>query len=302
MTVDRDTLEYEVRDRIATITFSRPEKRNSFTTAGCLELLATLDEADADDDVRVVVVTGSGRSFCAGADLDEGFVAEGATTTEAQDELLQTYGCIAGVPRDAGGIVSLRIARMDKPVIAAVNGSAVGVGATMTLPMDIRVVGTSTRVGFVFARRGLVPEAASSWFLPRVVGITRAMEWVATGRLVDAGELETAGYASRVVADDRVVETAREIAAEIVAHTSPVAVAASRHLLWGMLTASSPWDAHALDSQAIHSLAAGADVAEGVASFLDKRPPVFPLSVTEDFPAVVPRWPHEPDRLIYNQA
>jgi enoyl-CoA hydratase/carnithine racemase len=201
---------------------------------------------------------------------------------------------IDGVPRDLGGMVSLRVAAARKPVIAAINGPAVGVGATMTLPMDIRLAGESARFGFVFARRGLVPEAASSWFLPRIVGISQAMEWVATGRVFSAGEALAGRLVSRVLPDDDLLDTARAIAEEIAANTSAVSVTLSRQLLWSMLGASSPWEAHRADSRAIFELGQGPDVIEGVMAFLEKRAPKFPGSPSRDFVDLVPPWPARP--------
>ncbi|MFI5959344.1 enoyl-CoA hydratase-related protein [Cryptosporangium sp. NPDC051539] len=279
------TIALEVADRIATITLDRPERLNAFTPGMAGELVEAFDRTDADDDVRVVIVTGRGRAFCAGADLGGGSgtfdPARGPRTTETID----------GSPRDLGGVASLRIAASRKPVIAAINGPSVGVGATMTLPMDVRIAAESARFGFVFARRGLVPEAASSWFLPRVVGISQAMEWVATGRVFPASEALSGRLVSRVVPDAALIDTAREIAAEIAANTSAVAVAAARHMLWSMLGSPSPWDAHRLDSKVIATLGGSPEAAEGVASFLEKRPPVFPGSARDAIPGIVPEWP-----------
>lgn len=283
------TVRYAVEGSTATVTLSRPERRNAFTVAMCLELLDILDEVERDDAVRAVVVTGAGDHFCAGADLQGGFVVDPDV-----DEVTRTFvartGMVDGMPRDVGGVLALRLAESTKPLIAAVNGSAVGVGATMTLPMDVRVVGESARLGFVFARRGLVPEAASTWFLPRVVGISRAMEWVATGRLIGSDEALATGLASYRVPDDAVLDHALELADEIARHTSPVAVAASRQLLWGMLTAPHPWQAHELETRTIAHLVAEGEVAEGVASFLERRAPAFTSSARADLPTFVPRW------------
>jgi enoyl-CoA hydratase/carnithine racemase len=280
---------YEVADGVATITLDRPAKLNAFTSTMADEIVAAFDATDADPGVRVVVVTGRGRGFCAGADL-----GRGASTFDSSDGARaadQTHGTVDGVPRDRGGVTSLRIAASRKPVIGAINGPAVGIGATMTLPMDVRIAAESARFGFVFARRGLVPEAASSWFLPRVVGISRAMEWVATGRVFDAAEALAGGLVSRVVPDTDLADTVRTLAAEIVDNTSAVSVAVSRQLLWSMLGAPGPWEAHRLDSRAIDALGRSPDAAEGVTSFLEKRPPAFPGRVPADYPDVVPPWP-----------
>jgi enoyl-CoA hydratase/carnithine racemase len=232
------------------------------------------------------LLTGAGRAFCAGADL-----AGGATTFANRSG--PDWEEIGGTARDRGGIVSLRIAAALKPVIAAVNGPAVGVGVTMTLPADIRIAAETAKFGFVFGRRGLVPEAASSWFLPRIVGISQAMEWVATGRVFDADEALAGRLVSRVVPDDRLLLTARALAEEIAANTSGVSVTLSRRLLWSMLGSSTPWDAHRLESRAISVLGQSPDAAEGVESFLEKRAPQFSASVA-DFLDVVPGWPIRP--------
>ncbi|MGW8377931.1 enoyl-CoA hydratase-related protein [Streptomyces sp. ODS28] len=286
-------LSYEVADGIATVTLDRPERLNAFTATMARELIAAFDAIDADDGVRVAVVTGAGRAFCAGADLEGG-----AGTFDAGaggDGRADARGGIGGVPRDGGGTVALRIAASRKPVIAAFNGPAVGVGATMTLPMDIRIAAESAKFGFVFTRRGIVPEAASSWFLPRVVGISQAMEWAATGRVFGATEAHRGGLVSRVVPDGEVLDAAYGIAREITENTSAVSVAVTRRLMWGMLGAASPWEAHLHDSRAMFALGQGADAAEGVTAFLEKRPPRFPLRVGEDMPEDVPDWPRRPD-------
>jgi enoyl-CoA hydratase/carnithine racemase len=284
---------YEIGDGVATITLDRPDRLNAFTTTMARELVAAFDAAEVDDDVRVVVVTGRGRGFCAGADL-----ARGGNSFNAADpgraEERKDFGTIGGVLRDGGGIVSLRIASFRKPVIAAINGASVGVGATMTLPMDIRLASETARFGFVFARRGLVPEAASSWFLPRVVGISQAMEWVATGRIFSAQEALAGRLVSRVLPDPDLLPAAYQIAAEIAENTSAVSVAVSKQMLWSMLGADSPWDAHRLDSRAIYTLGQGNDVAEGVTSFLEKRAPRFTDTIESNYPAAVPSWPVRP--------
>jgi enoyl-CoA hydratase/carnithine racemase len=285
-------LRYAVADGVATITLHRPERLNAFTPVMAAELAGAAAAADADDDVRVVLVTGAGRAFCAGADLGGG---EGTFRDRGGRPDPVPRGTVDGVPRDWGGIASLPFARLRKPVIAAVNGPAVGIGATMTLPMDVRIAAASARFGFVFARRGIVPEAASSWFLPRVVGISQAMEWVATGRVFDAVEAQRGRLVSRVVPDDELLPTALGLAREIADNTSGVAVGAARQLLWSMLGAPSPWDAHRAESRALVELGAGPDAAEGVASFLERRPARFPARVG-DGPEVagVPRWPAPP--------
>jgi enoyl-CoA hydratase/carnithine racemase len=282
----------DVADGVATITLNRPDRLNAFTTTMARELVAAFDATDADDEVRVVLVTGAGRGFCAGADLGRGGSTFDATDATRAAERAD-FETVDGVPRDGGGYVSLRIAASRKPVIVAINGPAVGVGATMTLPADIRLAAESARFGFVFARRGLVPEAASSWFLPRVVGISKAMEWVATGRVFPAAEALAGGLVSRVLPDAELLPTARSIAGEIVQNTSAVSVALSRQMLWSMLGASTPWEAHRVDSKAIFRLGQAPDAVEGVTSFLEKRPPKFPGRVG-DYLDVVPAWPTRP--------
>jgi enoyl-CoA hydratase/carnithine racemase len=285
---------YEVADRIATVTLNRPDRLNAFTTRMMWELIAAFDAADADDDVRVVIVTGAGRGFCAGADLESGgdtFDAgahdDGVGRTEAEE---------LDRRRDGGGRVALRIFESTTPVIAAINGPAVGVGITMTLPMDVRLAAESAKMGFVFARRGIVPEACSSWFLPRVVGISQAMEWVATGRVFPASEALAGGLVSRVVPDDELLPAARALASEIASSTSAVSVAVSRQMLWRMLGADHPMEAHVVDSRAIAQLGAAADAREGVVSFLEKRPPEFTLRPSDQMPAVFPWWEERPFR------
>ncbi|MGY1618904.1 enoyl-CoA hydratase-related protein [Geodermatophilus sp. SYSU D00691] len=286
-----EQIRYEVADGVATITLHRPEQRNAFTATMADELVRAAGAADADDAVRVVLVTGAGRHFCVGADLSGGrdtFDVD-RVANRPSGPMSETVG---GVPRDRGGVVSLAFAALRKPVVAAVNGTAVGVGATMTLPMDVRIAAESARFGFPFVRRGILPEAASGWFLPRVVGISRAVEWVATGRVFDAAEALAGGLVSRVVPDDELLPTARALAAEIVENTSGVAVAAARRLLWSMLGSPTPWDSHRLESQALMALGAGPDAAEGVTSFLEKRPARFTAPL-DDVP--VPPWPEVPD-------
>jgi enoyl-CoA hydratase/carnithine racemase len=293
-TTDLTELRYSVAGGVATVMLHRPERLNAFTLTMADELATVAAAADADDDVRVVVVTGAGRAFCAGADLGGGPDTFGDRRTRPRPPgaLSQDIG---GFPRDAGGVAALPFAALRKPVIAAINGPAVGIGATLTLPMDIRIAAQSARFGFVFGRVGIVPEAASSWFLPRVVGISQAMEWVATGRVFDAAEALRGRLVSRVVPDTELLPTAYELAREIVAHTSGVAVAAARQLLWSMLGAASPWDAHRAESRALAELGEGPDPAEGVAAFLEKRPPRFPARLTDGEVAGVPRWPAPPD-------
>lgn len=273
---------YEVSEQIATITLNRPDKLNSFTNRMLKEIIAAFDESDADDNVRAVIVTGSGRAFCAGADLSGGgeTFAKGGSDVKAK----------TGVMRDGGGLVSLRIFESKKPVIGAINGAAVGVGVTMTLPMDIRLASTTSKFGFVFAKRGIVPEAASSWFLPRIVGISQAAEWCFTGRMISAEDAKEARLVRSVHAPEDLLPAAREIAREIAENTAPVSVALSRQMLWRMLGADHPMQAHRVDSRAINSRGASDDAREGVMSFLEKRPANFPVKVSDGLPEVFPDW------------
>ncbi len=274
---------YEVADRIATITLHRPDQLNAFTGTMRVEVVDAFDRVDADDDVRAVIVTGAGRGFCAGADLSGG----GETFSKGgSDEIPEDVG----IPRDGGGLVSLRIFECTKPVIGAINGAAVGVGVTMTLPMDIRLASEHAKFGFVFARRGIVPEACSSWFLPRLVGISQAAEWCYSGRVFPASEALAGGLVRSVHPADELLPAARAIATEIAEHTAPVSVALTRQMLWRMLGASHPMEAHKVDSRGIMSRGASPDAREGVVSFLEKRPPAFPVKVSDGLPEIFPSY------------
>jgi enoyl-CoA hydratase/carnithine racemase len=278
--MDYEQIRYAIDDGLLTITLHRPEKLNAFTTRMMHELLDAFERADSDDRVRVVIVTGAGRAFCAGADLSGGGGAFDYAAGHAMDE-----------HRDGGGLVALRIFESKKPVIAAINGPAVGVGITMTLPMDVRLASTTSRIGFVFARRGIVPEACSSWFLPRLVGMQRAAEWVYTGRVFSADEALAGGLVARVVPPEALLETARQLGREMADGTSPVSLALSRQLLWRMLGADHPMEAHRLDSRCLYWLGKSADAHEGVAAFLEKRPARFTLRPSTDMPEFYPWWP-----------
>src|SRR5207302_1130642 len=261
---DYQEILYEVDAPVLTITLNRPDKLNAFTFVMMQELIDAFDNADADDDVRVVIVPGAGRGFCAGADLsarDSTFDYRDSSGAEARLE----------DARDGGGLVALRIFESTKPVIAAVNGPAVGVGVTMTLPMDMRLASEDARFGFVFARRGIVPEAASSWFLPRAVGISQAMEWVATGRVFSAQEALAGRLVRSVHPAGELLEAATALATEIIENAAPVSVALARRMMWSMLGAQHPMEAHRADSEAMFRRGQSADVVEGVTSFLEKR-------------------------------
>jgi enoyl-CoA hydratase/carnithine racemase len=275
-----EDIRYDVRDAVLTITLHRPDRLNAFTTRMMHELIDAFDQADADDAVRAIIVTGAGRAFCAGADLGGG----GDTFNYRGEEPIDRH-------RDGGGRVTLRIFESKKPVIAAINGPAVGVGATMTLPMDVRIAARGARMGFVFARRGIVPEACSSWFLPRLVGISRAMEWVATGRVFPAEEAHAGGLVTHLVEPEALLDTARGLAREIADNTSAVSVALARQLLWRMLGADHPMEAHKVDSKCIFWAGQQADAKEGVTSFLEKRPARFTLRPSRDMPPFYPWWP-----------
>jgi enoyl-CoA hydratase/carnithine racemase len=275
---------YEVEDHVLTITLNRPERLNAFTPTMGRELIAALDAADADDSVRAIVVTGAGRGFCAGADLEAG----GSTF-----DWSERHAAGEEVPRDGGGRISLRLFNCVKPVIAAINGPAVGVGITMTLPMDVRLAAEGAKIGFVFARRGIVPEACSSWFLPRIVGISQAMEWVATGRVFDASEALAGGLVRSVHAPDDVLGAARDLAHEIANNAAPVSVALARRMMWTMLGAAHPMEAHRADSRAMFARGRSDDAREGVTSFLEKRPAQFSDRVSDGLPDILP-WLEEP--------
>ena len=287
-----ETLLYEVDDRVLTITLNRPDQLNAFTALMMKEMIEAIDAADADDDIRAVIITGAGRGFCAGADLSAGANTFDAANRPDQAERDALRGATTELERlrDGGGRLTLRLFESRKPLIAAINGPAVGVGVTMTLPMDIRLASTKARIGFVFARRGIVPEACSSWFLPRVVGLSQALEWTYSGRVFDAEEALAGGLVRSLHEPEDLLPAAREIAAEIASNTSAVSVAMTRHMMWKMLGADHPMEAHKVDSRAIKALGAGADAKEGVSSFLEKRPAEFGLSAATDMPDFFPWW------------
>ena len=273
---------YSVADGVATVTLHRPDKLNAFTNTMMRELHMVFDEIDADDNVRAVVMTGSGRGFCAGADLSGGgdTFNDGSLSADSQS----TYR------RDGGGTVTLRMFKCNKPIIGAINGPAVGIGATMTLAMDMRLISSSAKMGFVFTRRGIVPEACSSWFLPRIVGIAQAQEWVMTGRVFDAQEALRGGLVRSIHEPEDLLPAAYAIAREIADNTSPVSVALSRQMMWRMLGADHPMEAHRVDSRGIQMRGRSADAKEGVVSFLEKRAAVFTDKVSDGLPAIFPDW------------
>jgi len=277
-----EQIELEINDGIATIWLNRPDKMNAFTERMRYEVLDALDRTDANDDVRAVIFTGRGRAFCAGADLSSG---EGTFSRGGSDVMGRN-----GVPRDGGGTVSLRIYESKKPVIGAINGAAVGVGVTMTLPMDIRLASTSSKFGFVFSRRGIVPEAASSWFLPRLVGISQAMEWVASGEVFPAEDALAGGLVRSVHEPDELLPAAYALARRLTESSSPVSIAVARKMMWRMLGADHPMEAHKVDSRGILERGRSEDVKEGINSFFEKRAPQFPDKVSDGLGTIFSDW------------
>ena len=282
-----ETLLYSVEDGIATITLNRPDKLNAFNTQMMKDMIVAFDATDADDAVRAVIVTGAGRAFCAGADLSAGAETFNYETRGGQDREART---VEGAQRDGGGLLTLRIFDSLKPVISACNGPAVGVGVTMQLAMDIRLASDTARYGFVFARRGLNPEAASSWFLPHLVGVQTALEWCYTGRIFPAQEALDKGLVRSLHAPEDLLPAARELAREIADNTAPVSVAITRQLIWRMAGAAHPMEAHRADSRGIQARGKSGDAREGVTSFLEKRPPNYPDKVSSDLPDIWPHW------------
>jgi enoyl-CoA hydratase/carnithine racemase len=287
-----ETILYDVADQILTITLNRPEKLNAYNATMQAELIAAFDAADADDNVRAIIVTGAGRGFCAGADLSSGADTFDRDARRGPVRRLANGDVDYSDPqvRDGGGTVTLRIFKCLKPVIAAVNGPAVGIGATMQLAMDVRIASENARFGFVFSQRGIVPEAASSWFLPRLVGISQALEWCFSGRVFPAAEALTGRLVSQVVAPDDLLPTARALARTFIDKTAPVSVALIRQMMWRMTGADDPMEAHKIDSRGIYARGRSEDVKDGVMAFLEKRPAVFQDKVSTDMPDYFPWW------------
>ncbi|MCP4668481.1 MAG: crotonase/enoyl-CoA hydratase family protein [Deltaproteobacteria bacterium] len=273
----------EVDDRVATITLNRPDRLNAWTVTMMEEMIKAFDMLDKDDAVRAIIVTGAGRAFCAGADLDPGGFAERQKELGADKP-----------PRDTAGQFTLKVYETKKAVIAAINGPAVGVGTTMTLPMDIRIASETARMGLVFNRRGMVPEGCCTWFLPRILGLSQAAEWILTGRVFSAREALQGGLVSRVVPEEKLLPTALELAHEIADNTSAVSAALSRQMLWQMLGADHPMEAHKLESKCLHYMFQSPDLLEGVTSFLEKRPPKFGMKPSTDMPDFFPWWSDRP--------
>jgi enoyl-CoA hydratase/carnithine racemase len=288
--MDYELIRYDVADGIATITLNRPEKMNALTSQMRVELVDAFDRVDADDAVKVVVMTGAGRAYCAGADISggsKGFVGqrEGGVVNEDGSFNYDVDGA-----RDGGGRLTLRIFQLLKPIICAVNGAAVGIGVTMTLPMDIRLASDKAKFGFVFSRRGIIPEACSSYFLPRVVGVSQALEWCYSGRVFDAQEALAGGLVKAVYPEEELLPAAYALAREIADNAAPVSVALTRQMIWRGLGMSHPMDAHKVDSRGVLSRSASADAKEGVTSFMEKRAPTFPDTVSKDMPDYFPWW------------
>ena len=269
----------KVDDRVATVTLNRPDKLNAWTVTMMEDLIKAFDILDNDDEVRVIIVTGAGRAFCAGADLDPGRFAD-----------RQKKIGVEKAPRDTAGQFTLKVYETKKAVIAAINGPAVGVGTTMTLPMDIRIASETARMGLVFNRRGMVPEGCCTWFLPRILGLSQAAEWILTGRVFSAEEALKGGLVSRIVPEEELMPTALELAHEIADNTSSISAALARQMLWQMLGADHPMEAHKLESKCLHYMFQSPDLMEGVASFLEKRPPNFGMKPSTDMPNFFPWW------------
>ena len=279
--METEQIRYQVDDGVATVTLHRPDKMNAFTPRMVTEMIDAFDRADADDAVRAVIVTGAGGTFCAGADLSSGDKTFDSDRWEGHQQ---------GPPRDSGGRVTLRMFDCTKPVIGAVNGAAVGIGSTLLLPMDVRIAVTDARFGFVFTRRGIVPESCSSWFLPRLVGISQALDWTLSGRVFKAQEALDGGLVRSLHEPEELLPAARAIAVELTAQTSAVSVALARQLMWKMLASDHPMEAHKVESRALFAMGKSADCKEGIASFFEKRPPKFPMKPSKDMPDFYPWW------------
>jgi enoyl-CoA hydratase/carnithine racemase len=288
-----ETIRYDIADRILTLTLHRPERMNAFTGRMCDELIDAFDKADVDDAIKVVIVTGAGRAFCAGADLERG----GETWGKHSDYLAaqSSHDRYVG---DGGGRLTRRIYDFNKPVIAAINGAAVGVGLTMTLAMDVRLAVTNAKLGFVFAGRGIVPEACSTWFLPRIVGISKALEWCFSARVFRSEEALAAGLLRSVHTPDELMPAAYALAREFIDNSSAVSIALIRHMMWRMLSAPHPIDAHELDTVGLATLGKSADAKEGITAFLEKRPARFTDRVSSDMPQFFPWWTDRPFRKL----
>ena len=276
-----ETVRTEVRENSLIIYLSREERMNAFTLTMQQEIVKVLDDAEEDDDIKAIIFTGDGKAYCAGADL-----SSGGDTFDNRKGRERTNDIV----RDSGGLLTLRLFKCKKPLIAAVNGAAVGIGATMLLPMDTRICSDQARFGFVFAKRGIVPEAASSWFLPRLIGINKALELCYTGKVISAEEAKEIRLVSEILNQDKLIERALEIAKEFTAESSQISIALTRQMMWRMLGADDPMEAHKIDSRAVFELGQSGEAIEGVNSFLEKRPPSFPGKVSKDMPSFFPWW------------
>ena len=276
-----ETVRTEVRENSLIIYLSREERMNAFTLTMQQEIVKVLDDAEEDDDIKAIIFTGDGKAYCAGADL-----SSGGDTFDNRKGRERTNDVV----RDSGGLLTLRLFKCKKPLIAAVNGAAVGIGATMLLPMDTRICSDQARFGFVFAKRGIVPEAASSWFLPRLIGINKALELCYTGKVISAEEAKEIKLVSEILNQDKLIDRALEIAKEFTAESSQISIALTRQMMWRMLGADDPMEAHKIDSRAVFELGQSGEAIEGVNSFLEKRPPSFPGKVSKDMPSFFPWW------------
>ena len=276
-----ETVRTEVRENSLIIYLSREERMNAFTLTMQQEIVKVLDDAEEDDDIKAIIFTGDGKAYCAGADL-----SSGGDTFDNRKGRERTNDVV----RDSGGLLTLRLFKCKKPLIAAVNGAAVGIGATMLLPMDTRICTDQARFGFVFAKRGIVPEAASSWFLPRLIGINKALELCYTGKIISAEEAKEIRLVSEILNQDKLIDRALEIAKEFTAESSQISIALTRQMMWRMLGADDPMEAHKIDSRAVFELGQSGEAIEGVNSFLEKRPPSFPGKVSKDMPSFFPWW------------
>ena len=276
-----ETVRTEVRENSLIIYLSREERMNAFTLTMQQEIVKVLDDAEEDDDIKAIIFTGDGKAYCAGADL-----SSGGDTFDNRKGRERTNDVV----RDSGGLLTLRLFKCKKPLIAAVNGAAVGIGATMLLPMDTRICSDQARFGFVFAKRGIVPEAASSWFLPRLIGINKALELCYTGKVISAEEAKEVRLVSEILNQDKLIDRALEIAKEFTAESSQISIALTRQMMWRMLGADDPMEAHKIDSRAVFELGQSGEAIEGVNSFLEKRPPSFPGKVSKDMPSFFPWW------------
>tara|TARA_B110000467_G_scaffold56119_1_gene51427 strand:+ start:45 stop:893 length:849 start_codon:yes stop_codon:yes gene_type:complete len=281
--VDYKNILLEQRDNIAVLSLNRPNKLNAFTFSMMEEMIDALDALDADDNVHALIITGKGRAFCAGADLSSG---QETFNPSFDDFAVQE----SDFRRDSGGILTLRMYKFLKPIVIACNGPAVGIGASMQLAADVRLASDQARFGFVFNNRGIVPDACSSWFLPKIVGISSALELTYSGRIIDASEALKLNLVSSIHDSENLLDNALDFAKNMVKNSAPVSIAVTRQMLWRSLEGSGPYDAHIVESKAIDSRGASEDAKEGVSSFLEKRTAEFKNKVSLDMPSFFPWW------------